>query len=148
MSTYSLSDFTSIPLGGEAIPPEGSDYIRAIHLPSDADDHYPWFLIRGEGPGAVVDRVAATYLLASGFIPADSLGLSFRPSDPETTFGEEVPVRVSVGYPVGEGVIAWALLTQVGDIVPTSDAMGELLRKGDASALRLTEQAFADGRGV
>lgn len=146
MTKYTLADFNAIPIGGEAIPPEGSDYHRAIHLPRDPEDHYRWALIRGEGATADVTMVGATYLVVSGFTPADSLGMSFRPSDPEAG-GEEVPVRVVVSYPSGEGVIAWALLTQVGDIVSTGDAMTELLLKGDASARRLAAQAHLDGKG-
>lgn len=143
MSKHTLSDFTSIPVGGEAIPPEGSDYARAIHLPRDENDSCPWVLLRGEGEGSDLTFVAPTYLVASGFTPADSLGMSFRPSGPGTG-GEEVPVRVTVDFPAGEGVIAWALLTQVGDIVSTGEAMMELIRKGDASALYLAETAELD----
>lgn len=146
MTRYSLSDFTSIPVGGEAIPPEGSDYARAIHVPRGEDDSYPWALLRGAGEGADLTFVTPTYLVESGFAPADTLGMNFRPSDPETG-GEEVPVRVTVDFPAGEGVIAWALLTQVGDLVSTGDAMMELIRKGDASALRLAAQASLDGEG-
>src|SRR5699024_5539515 len=144
MTRYSLSDFTSIPIGGEAIPPEGSDYARAMHLPRDEDDSCPWALLRGAGEGADLTFVAPTYLVVSGFAPADTPGMSFRPTDPETD-GEEVPVRVTVSFPAGEGVIAWALLTQVGDIVSTGEAMTELIRRGDASALRLAAQAALDG---
>lgn len=137
MTQYTLADFNAIPAGGEALPPEGSDYTRAIHLPADSVDHYPWALVRGEGLGAVVDRVAATYLVVSGFTPADRLGMTLAGPKPGGEDDEQLTVRVVVEYPLNEGVAAWAVAKSMPDIVSDEDAFHRLIQMGDQSAAKI-----------
>ena len=146
MSTYSLNDFTSIPAGGEALPPEGSEYNRAIHLPGDTrDTPRPWALVRGEGPHAVVDWVDANYLLVSGFAPEDRLGMTFMGPRPETEGGEPITVRIAVNYPPDEGVSAWSVAREFPNLVGDADVLHRLVQLKDRSALALLSRLNLSG---
>lgn len=135
MSTkHTLIDFTSMPPGGEAIPPEDSEYNRAIHIPTEAsaENERSWALFRGEGRAAVVDWVNAQYLVVAGFAPAERLGMNIEAPavDPGV---DKIRVRVSVDFPIHTGVYAWAVASQFPEIVSPEDALHELLRRGDRS---------------
>lgn len=143
---FTLIDFTSMPPGGEAIPPEDSEYNRAIHIPTEADDAHPWALFRGEGRAAVIDWVDAQYLVVSGFAPAERLGMNIEapPIDPGT---EKIRVRVSVDFPIHTGVYSWAVASQFPEIVTPEDALHELLRRGDRSVEALFAEAPKSSEG-
>lgn len=145
MTRFTLIDFTSTPVGGEAIPPEDSEYHRAIHLPAEDDETPPWVLLRGEGATVVADRVAPQYLVVNGFEPAERLVMDFA-QDLSVADAEEdrVRVRVSVDFPRHSGVYAWALASTFPDRVSTAATLRELLRRGDHSAAYFLGEVLGD----
>ena len=140
MTRFTLIDFTSAPVGSEAVPPEDSEYHRAIHLPAEDDETPPWVLLRGTGATVVADRVNPQYLVVSGFPPAESLGMNFE-APPIVTGGDPIRVRVSVDFPRHSGVYAWALASKFPEMVSDGAVLHELLRRGDRSAEELLSGA-------
>lgn len=138
---YSLIDFTSTPVGGEAIPPEDSEYHRALHLPSPEHEDEPWVLLRGEGPTTVADRVNHQYLVVAGFAPAEQLTMNFEAAT-DRPGGEKIRVRVSVDFALHTGLYAWPLAAELSNLVPAEDVFHELVRRGDRSA----EALLAEGK--
>lgn len=133
MTRFSLIDFTSAPVGAEAVPPEDSEYHRAIHLPVEDDDETPpWVLLRGEGKTVVADRVAPEYLVVNGFAPAEILGMNFG-ALPVVDGGDLIRVRVAVEFPRHTGVYAWSVASNFSELVSDEEVLHELLRRGDRS---------------
>ena len=148
MTRFTLIDFTSAPVGSEAVPPEDSEYHRAIHLPDEEDDTTPpWVLLRGMGTTVVADRVNPQYLVANGFAPAESLGMNFE-APPIVAGDDPVRVRVVVDFPRHTGVYAWALASKLTEMVSDGDVLHELLRRGDRSAEELLSGADDLDRAV
>ena len=129
---FALNDFASLPPGSEAVPPEDSEYHRAIRLPDPEHDSEPWVLLRGEGPTTVADRVGDSYLVVSGFAPAEQIGMTLGTESPEP--GEDrVRVRVSIDFPRHTGAYAWAVASRFPELLSDEEVLSELFCRGDHS---------------
>lgn len=135
---FTRIDFVSLPVGSEAIPPKGSEYHRAIHLPDPDHDGDPWVLLRGEGALTVADRVPTQYLVTAGFAPAERLGMVFESAGPEPDT-EDIRTLVSVEFPIHTGAYAWALASQLPSLVSDGEVLRTLLTRGDRSVEDLLE---------